>query len=172
MTVAIQPIRGTEQLLQLLNHHALPAQHLCLEITEQVALRNPVQAERTMERLRCLGVSFAMDAFRTGMTSLGYLRDLPLDYVKIDKRFIWTLQEESASRLIVQFVVELGKEIGFQTVAEGVEDMALLLELQQLGISTAQGYLTTRPRPFLSNDGPWVFADAGDTVIGASSGRS
>lgn len=161
-----------ERLNALLDQHGVPPGQLCLELTEQAALRDPQAAIVRMHQLRRLGLRLSLDDFGTGTTALGYLRDLPLDYVKIDKRFIWTLQEESASRLIVQFVVELGREIGFQTVAEGVEDVALLLELQQLGISTAQGYLTTRPRPFLSNDGPWVFADAGHTVIGATRGRS
>ena len=155
----------TEQLLQLLDDHALPAQHLCLEITEQVALRNPVQAERTMERLRCLGVSFAMDDFGTGMTSLGYLRDLPLDYVKIDKSFIRRCQLETSSRMVVEFIVQLGHELGFRTVAEGVETREMLRYVKDLGISMAQGYLTTRPIPFSRPSDGWIFAGNGAAAL-------
>ncbi|MCS5706578.1 EAL domain-containing protein [Synechococcus sp. FGCU-3] len=165
MTVAIQPIRGTEQLLQLLNHHALPAQHLCLEITEQVALRNPVQAERTMERLRCLGVSFAMDAFHAGMTSLGYLRDLPLNYVKIDKSFIRLCQLETSSRMMVEFIVQLGRELGLRTMAEGVEPWEMLQCVRDLGISMTQGHLTTRPMPFSPPSAGWLFAGNGAAAL-------
>ena len=155
----------TEQLLQLLDDHALPAQRLCLEITEQVALRNPVQAERTMERLRCLGVSFAMDDFGTGMTSLGYLRDLPLDYVKIDKSFIRRCQMERSSLLVVEFIVQLGRELGFRTVAEGVETREMLRYVRGLGISMAQGYITTRPIPFCRPSDGWVFAGNGAAAL-------
>ena len=153
------------RLSALLEQHQLDPGCICLELTEQAALRDPSAAIVRMHQLRRMGLKLSLDDFGTGTTSLGYLRDLPLDYVKIDKRFIWTLQEESASRLIVQFVVELGKQIGFQTVAEGVEDVPLLWELQQLGISIAQGYITTRPRPFLEREPHWVFADASEGLL-------
>ena len=99
------------------------------------------------------------------MTSLGYLRDLPLDYVKIDKSFIRKSSQDKASNLVVQFVVELSKEIGFQTIAEGVEDMEQLLELQAAGISIAQGYLITRPKPFLCKPEEWIFAQSGAQIL-------
>ena len=155
----------TDQLLQLLNDHALPVQRLCLEITEQVALRNPVQAERTMERLRSLGVSFAMDDFGTGMTSLGYLRDLPLDYVKIDKTFIRRCEMERSSRMVVEFIVQLGRELGFRTVAEGVETPQMLHYVKDLGIGLAQGYITTRPIPFSRPSDGWIFATGGAAAL-------
>jgi diguanylate cyclase (GGDEF)-like protein len=153
------------RLAALLDQHQLDPACICLELTEQAALRDPKAAIVRMHQLRRMGLKLSLDDFGTGTTSLGYLRDLPLDYVKIDKRFIWGLQSEAISRLIVQFVVELGKEIGFQTVAEGVEAVDLLLQLQQLGICIAQGYITTRPRPFLEREPHWVFGDAGDQLL-------
>ncbi|MEB3306809.1 MAG: bifunctional diguanylate cyclase/phosphodiesterase [Cyanobacteriota bacterium] len=147
---------------QLLQRDGLEPAQICLELTEQAALRDPGAAIVRMRQLRRMGLKLALDDFGTGTTSLGYLRDLPLDYVKIDKRFIWTFQEETTSRLVLEFVVELSKEIGFQTVAEGVEDRDMLEQLRQLGISIAQGYVTTRPRPFLADPTGWIFADAGD----------
>ena len=151
------------QLDRQLEQHGLDPQLVCLEITEQAALRNPAQAISTMKRLRKLGVKLAMDDFGTGTTSLGYLRDLPLDYVKIDKSYVWKLLSEATSRRIIQFVVELGKEIGFKTVAEGVEDEELLCELQRLGVSIAQGYLVTRPKPFSAGQDAWIFAESGQS---------
>jgi len=149
------------QLDRQLEQHGLDPAFLCLELTEQAALRNPIQAISTMKRLRKLGVKLAMDDFGTGTTSLGYLRDLPLDYVKIDKSYVWRLMSEATSELVIQFVVELGKEIGFSTIAEGVEDANLLVKLQELGVTIAQGYLVTRPKPFSGKEGLWIFADSG-----------
>gem|GEM_PF-2368200 len=151
------------QLDRQLEQYGLDPHLVCLELTEQAALRNPPQAISTMKRLRKLGVKLAMDDFGTGTTSLGYLRDLPLDYVKIDKSYVWKLRTEATSRLIIQFVVELGKEIGFSTVAEGVEDEELLRELQELGVSIGQGYLVTRPKPFSARNDGWIFAESGQS---------
>ena len=155
----------SEHLLQLLDDHALPAQRLCLEITEQVALRNPVRAARTMDRLRSLGLTFAMDDFGTGMTSLGYLRDLPLDYVKIDKSFIRRCEQETSSRMVVDFIVQLGRELGFRTVAEGVETPAMLRYVKELGLHLVQGYITTRPIPLSKPSDSWIFATGGAAVL-------
>lgn len=153
-----------------LEQYGLEPGVLCLELTEQAALRNPAQAISTLKRLRKIGVRLAMDDFGTGTTSLGYLRDLPLDYVKIDKSFIWKLRQDPSSRLIVQFVVQIGKEIGFSTIAEGVEDVAMLRELQELGVSIVQGNLVTRPQPFGCGEGQWIFAAAGGGRVAAAQG--
>jgi len=142
--------------------HDLDPRMLCLEITEQAALRNPAEAINTLKRLRRRGFRVALDDFGTGMTSLGYLRDLPLDYVKIDKGFVRTLNRDAASQLIIQFVVELSKEIGFQTVAEGVEDIALLRHVQQLGVTIAQGYFVNRPSALLAPRDQWCFDESGE----------
>jgi EAL domain-containing protein (putative c-di-GMP-specific phosphodiesterase class I) len=99
------------------------------------------------------------------MTSLGYLRDLPLDYVKIDKSFIRKLPHDAASQLIVQFIVELSKEIGFQTIAEGVEDLELLHQVQTLGITIAQGYLIKRPASLVAPSDQWCFDMAGEQQL-------
>jgi len=151
-----------QTLERLVEAHDLDPSMLCLEITEQTALRNPAEAINTLKKLRRRGFRIALDDFGTGMTSLGYLRDLPLDYVKIDKSFIRKLDHDTASRLIVQFVVELGKEIGFQTIAEGVEEVSLLRHVQQLGITIAQGYLINRPSPLLAAKDEWCFDRSGE----------
>jgi len=150
---------------RLVDRHNLNPRLLCLEITEQAAIRNPGEAMGAMKKLRQLGFQLALDDFGTGMTSLGYLRDLPLDYVKIDKSFIRKSSQDKSSNLVVQFVVELSKEIGFQTVAEGVEEMEQLLQLQAAGISIAQGYLITRPRPFLCEPEDWIFSRSGAEAL-------
>lgn len=158
-----------QNLERLVEVHDLDPTTICLEITEQTALRNPGEAITTLKKLRRHGFKVALDDFGTGMTSLGYLRDLPLDYVKIDKSFIRKLDHDSASRLIVQFVVELSKEIGFQTIAEGIEDLPLLNLVQELGITIAQGYLITRPAPLLAPMDEWWFDRPGEQQLACSS---
>lgn len=155
----------SQAIQQLVSAHAINPASICLEITEQAALRNLAETAKIMESLRTLGFRVALDDFGTGMTSLSHLRDLPLDYVKIDKGFIRKLPNDPASRIIIGFVAELSKEIGFQTIAEGVEDVSYLLELQKLGISIAQGYLITRPRPFLCEPEHWIFGQSGKDVV-------
>jgi len=155
----------SQAIKQLASAHVINPASICLEITEQAALRNPAETAKIMVSLRKLGFRVALDDFGTGMTSLSHLRDLPLDYVKIDKSFIRKLLNDPASRVIIGFVAELSKEIGFQTIAEGVEDPSYLLELQKLGISIAQGYLITRPRPFLCEPEHWIFGQSGKDVV-------
>ena len=129
----------------LLQRHHLDAHRLCFEITEQAAVRNSELLRSVMHRIRGLGIRFALDDFGTGMTSLSYLHELPLDYVKIDKTFVWRLKGEGADRITVEFIVKLGRDLGFEVIAEGVEHVALLDDLRDLGVGIAQGYLTAMP---------------------------
>jgi diguanylate cyclase (GGDEF)-like protein len=161
-----------QKLDQLADSHGIDPQMICLEITEQAALRHPGEAIGAMRKLRQLGFRLALDDFGTGMTSLGYLRDLPLNYVKIDKSFIRKSAHDKPGNLIVQFVVELSKEIGFQTIAEGVEDLEQLLKLKAAGISIAQGYITTRPCPFLPSGDSWALTRSGAETLGEENLRS
>ncbi|MEB3199739.1 MAG: bifunctional diguanylate cyclase/phosphodiesterase, partial [Synechococcaceae cyanobacterium] len=132
-------------ILSLLERHDLPPDRLCLEITEQAAIRNLQGLRSVIASLRAHGIRFALDDFGSGMTSLSQLRDLPLDYVKVDKSFIARLREDATSRLTVQFMVQLGDSLGFEVIAEGVEDRQLLWELQELGVDLVQGHITAVP---------------------------
>jgi len=145
--------------------YSLDPHRICLEITEQAALRNLGEAISVVRKLKQIGFKVALDDFGTGMTSLSYLRDLPLDYVKIDKSFIRRLDADRSSLLVIEFVVALSKEIGFRTIAEGVENMPLLLRLQDMGISIAQGYVVTRPKPLLDGGDDWTFLESGASCL-------
>jgi len=152
-----------------LDQVGLEASRLCFEITEQAAARDPDGVCRVMRQLRRLGIRFSLDDFGAGMTSLSHLRDLPLDYVKIDKSFVAGLKDNPLSRLTVEFVVRMGREQGFQTIAEGVEDLAVLYLLRDLGVDIAQGYATARPSLFdpLADDS---FARCGGERLGTGPG--
>lgn len=151
---------------QLLRRDMLNPAQVCFEITEQAAMRNLEVVKSAMQRLRRLGVRFALDDFGAGMTSLSHLRDLPLDYVKIDKAFIWRVKQDPSSRLTVDFMVRMGRELGFEIIAEGVEDLPLLYYLRDLGVTIAQGYVTAIPSLFDPLSGDDRFARDGRELLG------
>ncbi len=151
---------------QLLQRERLKPEQICFEITEQAAMRNLEVVKGAIQRLRRLGVRFALDDFSSGMTSLSHLHDLPLDYVKIDKAFIWRVKGDPSSRLTVEFVVRMGRELGFEIIAEGVEDLPLLYFLRDLGVTIAQGYVTAIPALFDPLDPELGFSRCGRERLG------
>ncbi len=150
----------------LLERHGLDPQRLCFEITEQAAVHNLTVVTGAMQRLRRLGLRFALDDFGAGMTSLSHLRDLPLDYVKIDKAFIWRVKGDPSCRLTVDFLVRMGRELGFEIIAEGVEDLPLLYFLRDLGVTIAQGYVTSIPSLFDGRGAELGFSRCGRERLG------
>jgi diguanylate cyclase (GGDEF)-like protein len=154
---------------RMLEREQLDASRVCFEITEQAAARDPEAVRAVMERLRRLGFRLSLDDFGAGTTSLSHICQLPLDFVKIDKSFVADVKHNKVSRLTVEFLVRLGREQGFQTIAEGVEDLSRLFLLRDLGVDIAQGYATARPRPFnpLADDS---FARCGGERLGSGPG--
>ncbi len=118
---------------------------LTLEITEgEIVYDGPI-ARRTLNDLHALGVSVSIDDFGTGYSSLSYLARLPVDEVKIDKSFVTHVADDEVSAAIIRAVVELAKQLGLHTVAEGVEDQRTWDRLRELGIDVAQGFFLSRP---------------------------
>jgi diguanylate cyclase (GGDEF)-like protein len=140
---------------------------LVLEVTESILMEDSETTGAKLSALKAEGVRLAIDDFGTGYSSLGYLRRFPVDVLKIDKMFIDALGEELEAGTLVEAVVELGKTLGLQTVAEGVEGTDQLEALVVLGCSLAQGYLFSRPvpaeeiGPLLSRQVTGVMAEAG-----------
>jgi PAS domain S-box-containing protein len=120
---------------------------LVFEITETALIQDEVAARRFAERLHALGCKLALDDFGTGYGGFTYLKQLPLDYLKIDIEFVRDLATNPASSHVVQAVVALARGFSLQTVAEGVEDAATLELLRELGVDLAQGYYIARPGP-------------------------
>jgi diguanylate cyclase (GGDEF)-like protein/PAS domain S-box-containing protein len=121
---------------------------IVFEITETAIVEDEAAALRFAERLHALGCKLALDDFGTGYGGFTYLKQLPIDYLKIDIEFVRDLVSSSASRHVVQAVVALARDFSLQTVAEGVEDARTLALLRQLGVDFAQGYHIERPQPF------------------------
>jgi diguanylate cyclase (GGDEF)-like protein len=120
---------------------------LNLEITESMIMADPKRIIGVLHRLSELGMDLAVDDFGTGYSSLGYLRQLPVSEVKIDKSFVLNLAEQQNDHVIVRSIVDLANNLGLRTVAEGVEDRDSLDRLTELGCNEIQGYLLSRPQP-------------------------
>jgi diguanylate cyclase (GGDEF)-like protein/PAS domain S-box-containing protein len=136
-----------QQLTRLLNNHDVDPQRLVFELTETAALADVNAAERLMTELQALGCRFALDDFGVGFSSFYYLRELPLDIVKIDGSFIKQLPSNPKDQVFVKALTEMAHALGKETVAEFVEDAATLTLLKELGVVYAQGYYIGRPSP-------------------------
>jgi diguanylate cyclase len=154
---------------ELLAAHRVPAALLELEVTESALMTEPVRAQRLLERLSALGVRISIDDFGAGYTSLGQLKNLPVNELKIDRSFILTMTEDKSDALIVHSVVDLGHNLGMTIVAEGVETEQALDALRDLGCDVAQGYLLCRPVPAEEFDS-W-YADRRITPVERTGGR-
>ena len=134
-----------ESVASVLASTGMPAHLLELELTETMVLRDAEMAGRHLARLKPLGVRLAVDDFGVGYSSLSYLQDLPLDLVKIDRRFVEALRENPRSHSLVQAIVDLAHGLGMRVVAEGVESREQLKILGDLDCDEAQGFLLGRP---------------------------
>jgi diguanylate cyclase (GGDEF)-like protein len=134
-----------EQVGLALARHGVPADLLCLELTERSVIADPRRATSTLERLRGMGVHLAVDDFGTGYSSLTYLSRLPVDQLKIDQAFVARVQDSPRDLAIVRAIVDLGHHLGLEVVAEGVTDAAVRQTLAEAGCRLAQGYLFARP---------------------------
>ena len=130
---------------RVLAEHAVPARHLRIEVTETVVMSDPDRILATLVALRTLGVGLSLDDYGTGLSSLAYLRVLPVDELKIDRSFVRDLLTDSSCALIVSSTVRLAHDLQLRVVAEGVEDQPTLEALAVAGCDTVQGWHTGRP---------------------------
>lgn len=130
-----------DDVAQALEDSGLPPTRLCLEVTETTLLRDAVQAAATMLRLKSLGVRLAIDDFGTGYSSFAYLKQFPVDVLKIDRSFVAGLPGEPSDAAVVRGIAGIGRDIGMEVVAEGVETQAQAEALRAAGIERAQGWL-------------------------------
>jgi diguanylate cyclase (GGDEF)-like protein/PAS domain S-box-containing protein len=132
---------------EVLAETGMPADQLCLEMTESVLLSDTEESLARIVRLKALGLLLAMDDFGTGYSSLAYLRRFPMDVLKVDRSFVDRLGGTSEDETLVRTIVRLGQRFGMSTVAEGIEDAGQLAILREMGCDYAQGYLLSRPVP-------------------------
>jgi len=134
-------------LKEQIEYYGMPPQALCLEITETSAIANLNKASNFMRELSRLGCSFALDDFGSGMSSFAYLKDLPVHYLKIDGAFVRGMDKNPVNHAMVEAIARIASVMGIETVAEFVEDRALIEKLAVLGVDYAQGYGIHKPEP-------------------------
>jgi diguanylate cyclase (GGDEF)-like protein/PAS domain S-box-containing protein len=156
---ALQDVDFPRHLQLLLDRHSIDPSRLELEITETAMMLDPNRARQIVRELQGLGVRIAIDDYGTGFSSLGYLRDLRVDALKLDKSFVIDLETNEQNRVIVESTAHMAHALGMETVAEGVESEWVSRYLTAAGYRLGQGYWFARPMS------P---ADCADLVAGAS----
>jgi diguanylate cyclase (GGDEF)-like protein/PAS domain S-box-containing protein len=146
--------RFLEDVIKELEKQKLPSGAVCFEITETAAISNLSRVVHFMKTLKKLGCKFSLDDFGSGLSSFTYLKNLPVDYLKIDGQFIRNVAEDSVDESMVKAISEVGQAMGIETIAERVETKQVLEKLGALGIEFAQGYYIARPTSVRSFE-PW-----------------
>ncbi|MBW4934869.1 putative bifunctional diguanylate cyclase/phosphodiesterase [Marinobacter sp. F4206] len=136
-----------DHIREALEAENVPADRLEVELTEEIFIQNIERNQTQLSRLHQLGVHLAIDDFGVGYSSLGYLRDFPVDLLKIDRSFITEVTERHDDAVITRAVINLAHNLGIQVVAEGVETEEQLAFLKNHRCNLAQGYLISRPIP-------------------------
>jgi EAL domain-containing protein (putative c-di-GMP-specific phosphodiesterase class I) len=122
-------------------------EHLCFEITETAAITNLSRARQFIKTLKQMGCYFSLDDFGSGLSSFAYLKGLDVDYLKIDGAFVKDIATDVVDRAMVAAICEIGHVMGLKTIAEFVENDAIIAVLKELGVDYAQGYGVARPQP-------------------------
>jgi diguanylate cyclase (GGDEF)-like protein len=143
-----------ERISFLLRKYDIPARSLELEITESAIMDDPQLSVETVRKLRALGCKVTIDDFGTGQSSLAYLHKLPVTGLKIDKSLVANMLSSDSDLTIVRSTIDLGRNLGLEVVAEGVEDEATWTALRDLGCHFAQGYWSGRAMP--ADQVPWL----------------
>ncbi|MGF1641174.1 MAG: EAL domain-containing protein [Rhodospirillales bacterium] len=142
--------RFPDFLKKQLTRTRVPTEQICFEITETAAIRNIAHATQMITDIRSRGSRFALDDFGSGLSSFSYLKTLPVDYVKIDGRFVRDMVGDSIDRAMVAAINQVGHVMGIRTIAEYAHDRATLEQLAALGVDYAQGYAVGAPVPLAS----------------------
>jgi diguanylate cyclase (GGDEF)-like protein/PAS domain S-box-containing protein len=161
VNVAAQQLVGTDLYgitMAALAASGVSPDRLTLEITEQAAIQDLGRTASRLEALRAEGVHIAIDDFGTGFSSLQYLSRLPVDILKIDRKFVWGLGQHAEDDVLVRSMLGLAAELGLEVIAEGVETIRQAELLREYGCRLAQGFLFSLPRPIeeLRSSDPFV----------------
>ena len=149
------PARLEKRLLE----QRVPAEAFCLEITEGAFLDDPQRALATLKRLSLMGFKLSIDDFGSGLSSYAWLKQLPVDELKIDTAFVRNMDHDPVDAKLVRSMIELAHNLGFGVVAEGVENARTWELLRELNCEQAQGFHMGRPMPveeFLAWSARWV----------------
>jgi len=133
---------------ELLDNSGIPASYFCFEVTETAAIANLTKACKFLKQLRDKGCRIALDDFGSGLSSFTYLKNMPIDYLKIDGYFVKDIAIDHIDKAFVESINQIGQVMGLKTIAEFVENEAILEILTDIGVNYAQGYGLHKPTPF------------------------
>ena len=136
-----------EYVIDLLDHTGVDPQKICFEVSEVAVMNNLEHARRFINVLHGVGCRFALDDFGSGIGSFSQLRQLSIDYLKVDGSFTRDIGESRVSRDMLTATINLSRSLDFLVIAEQVEDQAAVDVLRELGVDFIQGYAVERPRP-------------------------
>ncbi|MFB3103693.1 MAG: putative bifunctional diguanylate cyclase/phosphodiesterase, partial [Pseudomonadales bacterium] len=136
-----------DYVLDQLTSGSVPTNKICFEITETATIANRSHAVAFMDKMKVIGCQFALDDFGTGLSSYSYLRNMPVDYLKIDHIFVKDLDRSPGDYAVVKSINEIGHVMGKKTIAEGVENDDILKLVREIGVDYGQGYGIEKPRP-------------------------
>ncbi|KFI21694.1 EAL domain-containing protein [Nitrosococcus oceani] len=134
--------------IEQLHQTSVNPEVICFEITETAAIANFDGAIRFIRKLKEMGCRFALDDFGSGLSSFNYLKNLPVDYLKIDGSFVKEMVDDPVDHAMVEAIHKVGKVMGLKTIAEFVENEAVFEKLRLVGVDYAQGFAIGRPQPF------------------------
>ncbi|MCB1320283.1 MAG: EAL domain-containing protein [Leptospiraceae bacterium] len=136
-----------ESVEQVLQETGFPAECLTVEITESMAILEPQKSALVLNQLRALGIRIAMDDFGTGYCSINTLRSIPIDYLKLDRSFVRDMLDNAEARALTETILSMSRVLGYEVIAEGVENQQQRDMLVQFGCQVFQGYLYSYPLP-------------------------
>ncbi len=153
--------RFLDYVIKELESRKLPQGAICFEITETAAISNLSRVVHFMQTLKTLGCKFSLDDFGSGLSSFTYLKNLPVDYLKIDGQFVRYVANDVVDESMVKAIAEVGRAMGIATIAERVETREVLDKLAALGVEYAQGYYIARPMSVATFE-PWATISAAE----------
>jgi EAL domain-containing protein (putative c-di-GMP-specific phosphodiesterase class I) len=139
--------RFTDFLVNQIRDSGVPAEVLCFEITETAVIANLCHASKMISVLRDMGCRFALDDFGVGLSSFSYLKNLAVDYLKLDGCFVNNMVNDPIDRAMVKAINQIGHTMNIKTIAEFVEDEATLHTVHEIGVDYVQGYIIAKPMP-------------------------
>ncbi len=135
-------------IIAMISESNIEANKICFEVTETAAISNLLAASTFITALKDLGCRFALDDFGSGLSSFGYLKNLPVDYLKIDGMFVKDMVDDPIDKAMVRSINDIGHVMGMKTIAEFVETDAIMEQVKEVGVDYAQGYSIGKPTPF------------------------
>lgn len=138
-----------DEVLDLFDRYGIPGEKICFEITETAAIQNMSNAIKFIQLLKGVGCRFALDDFGSGVSSFAYLKQMPVDYIKVDGSFVSNILNDPVDFEMVRSINDIARVMGIQTIAESVESDEILHLLQKLGVSFGQGYHIDKPSPLI-----------------------